>query len=220
MGLKPFYWPRISLNTLARRHTMLRTNLLSNCVTEAAINWLLWTNWTGTAGCPKETLTTSETSAGKSSLIRENYTLSQFDATSMLLLIHPRPNATTTAFIVGPQILARTLILPDIVLHTFVQRYRFNIGQRAREMMALYPPEKSTLPMCLCLLEVVTEVWKSIYIRTERKPNPLPLAWRPTADGGSGGWTVCEVPNSSTVVRGGFSSCQVRSRYVMSERFQ
>jgi hypothetical protein len=129
----------------------------------------------------------------------------------MVLLINPRPNATTTAFIVGPLIRTRTLKLPLSILHAFLRRYRLNISKGGQEMMTLYPPENGARRICLCLTEVVTDTWKSIYIRAERKPNPLPVAWKSAVDGQSGSWTVCEIPNSQTIVRGGFASCQVRS---------
>ena len=129
----------------------------------------------------------------------------------MVLLVNPRPNATTTAFIVGPRIRVRTLNLPASILHAFLRRYRSNIGRRGREMMALYPPENGAQRMCLCVTETVTDTWKNIYIKAGSKPIPLPLAWKSAEDGRSGGWTVCELPNSGTIVRGGFASCQVRS---------
>ena len=84
-------------------------------------------------------------------------------------------------------------------------------------MMTLYPPEQGAQQMCLCLTEVVTDAWKSIYVRAECKPNPLPLAWKSAGDGRSGGWIVCEVPNSGTIVRGGFASCQVSSHHAISD---
>lgn len=127
----------------------------------------------------------------------------------MVLLINPQPNATTTAFIVGPLIHTRTLNLSPSILHGFLRRYRSNIGKGGQEMMTLYPPENGVRRMCLCITEVVTDAWKSIYIRAEHKPRPLPLAWKSAEDGQSGSWIICEEPNSRTIVRGGFASCQV-----------
>ena len=135
----------------------------------------------------------------------------------MVLLINPQPNATTTAFIVGPLIRTRTLKLPPSILHEFLRRYRLNIGKGGQDSMTLYPPANGARRMCLCLTEVVTDAWKSVYIRAERKPDPLPLAWKSTGDGKSGSWTVCEVPNSLTIVRGGFASCQVSSNHAFSD---
>lgn len=160
-------------------------------------------------------LTNRETLGKQHSPFSENYTLSQFDASTMVLLINPRPSTTTMAFIVGPLIRTRTLQLPPSIIHAFLRRNRLNIGKCGREMMTLYPPANGARRMCLCLTEVVTDVWKSVYIRAERKPDPLPLAWKSGVDGLSGSWTVCEVPNSLTIVRGGFASCQVRSNHAL-----
>ena len=121
------------------------------------------------------------------------------------------------AFIVGPIIRTRKLTATTLHFARVSQTVPLNIRKGGQEMMTLYPPANGARHMCLCLTEVVTDAWKSIYIRAEHKPDPLPLAWKSAEEGQSGSWTVCEVPNSLTIVRGGFASCQVRSNHAFSD---
>jgi hypothetical protein len=96
------------------------------------------------------------------------------------------------------------------MLHQFLQKYRFEIGKCARRTMTVYPPEDRSQLMCLCLTEFVTQTWKTLYVRAERKPSPLGLTWKQASDGMSGRWVAYEVPKSGTIVVGGFGNHAVR----------
>ena len=141
---------------------------------------------------------------------RESATL-ESSASEMAMLIYPRPKSTTSAFIIGPHIRTRTLNIPYMELQKFLQSYITNISICARNTMAVYPTDRRSRLMCLCVTEFVTKTWKSLYIKAEGKPSPLGLSWRQTSDDLTGRWNVYVLPCSSTQVIGGFGNTAVMS---------
>jgi hypothetical protein len=129
---------------------------------------------------------------------------------SLGLMIRPKPNTSISAFIAGPNISVRKLHLPFDKLYAWLQTYRFKIAKFARQMLSLFPSDNRSGGFCLSLTELLTETWKSIFIRTENKASPIVLVWKAPMDNVPGSWTVVHLRDSSSVVFGGFGSFPVR----------
>lgn len=125
------------------------------------------------------------------------------------LIIYPPADTTTTAFIAGLQIFARTLNLPCTVLHAWLKIYKPQILKTARNHMEISPPADRSQSLCLGLTEFYSEAWRTLYIRADEKASPLALGWKPASNDMPGTWIIFEVPASGTVVRAGFSSSGV-----------
>jgi hypothetical protein len=139
-----------------------------------------------------------------------DYTIQVAECT-LGLLIYPKRNQTTTAFIAGPKIFTRTLHLPNPVLEDWLTMYSPQVNRFATKSIELFPPADRPVALCLCLTEYFSEAWKTIHIRADSKASPLALGWNPPTNSLPGLWIVFEAPESGTVVRAGFSSSRVSS---------
>lgn len=78
--------------------------------------------------------------------------------------------------------------------------------------MKIYPPEDGYRTMCLCLTEILAESWHTFFIKTESKPSPVAIGWKPAQKGqGSGLWEVIDLPDSISGIVGGSGNAYVRS---------
>ena len=158
---------------------------------------------------PKRILLTSRTNYPTLlTMNRENGVLED-STVSRILFIFPNADKTATALIAGPKIFVRTLNLPGSVLQIWLGMYRSQIGKFARKMMDLFPPDKGSKVLCLSVTELFTETWRTIFIRAERNADPIALAWK-LSDNASGAWINLDVPQSTSVICGGFASYPVR----------
>ena len=138
-----------------------------------------------------------------------NEIASIFDrASGRILLIYPKSNATTTAFVAGPQIFVRTLHLPDSTLRGWLATNRSKIGKFAKRMLDTFPPDGGVALMCLSLRELFTETWKTAFIKAEKDATAVALCWRATEEA-PGAWLNLKLPRSTSVICGGFASYPV-----------
>ena len=127
-----------------------------------------------------------------------------------ILLICPKPDATTTAFVAGPKIFVRTLHLPESTLRAWLNTYQSKIGKFARKMIDTFPPDGGVALICLSLRELFTETWRTAFIRADKEATPVALGWRASEEV-PGAWLNLEMPRSTSVICGGFASYPVSS---------
>lgn len=125
------------------------------------------------------------------------------------ILINPMPNSFATIFMVGPKTFIRKLNLPNDVCRAWLNVHQKRIRKLAGRTLTMFPPSNDTHAMCLSLTEFFTESWRTIFIRSEHRPSPIVVGFRQGNTDASGVWTVINLPNSTSVVSGGFASYPV-----------
>lgn len=127
------------------------------------------------------------------------------------VVISPMANSTTATFIVGPITFVKKMNLPNEVCYAWLNYNQARIRKAARKMLNMFPPDKTTTAMCLCLTEFFTETWRTTYIRTDSPASPVFVGFKKGNTETSGTWDVINVPKSTSVVTGGFASYPVAS---------
>ena len=133
-------------------------------------------------------------------------------ASELGLFISPLPNITTVAFITGPHIIVRKLHFQYSVVDAWLRTYRSKIDKTARKAMKQNPPKNNSKTMYITLSEFCTDSWRTIFIRTDANPSPVALSWRTIPGNEKGGWSIIELPDSSSVISGGMGSVPVISQ--------
>jgi hypothetical protein len=131
------------------------------------------------------------------------------------VILRPLPKTTTTAVVAGPYISTRELHLHKSPVAAWLQVYRSKIGTAARKTMRIYPPRDGSRIMSLCLTELVTESWHTLFIKTDLNPSPVVLVWKPDRKDGSGLWKVIDLPDSTSLIVGGLGSASVCSHHLL-----
>jgi hypothetical protein len=143
-------------------------------------------------------------------------TISEARESKRAVVLRPLPNTTTTAVVAGPYISTRELHLHKSPVAAWLQTYGFKIGTAARKTMRTYPPQNGCRILCLCLTEIVTESWHTLFIKTELNPSPVVLLWKPDSKDGSGVWKVIDLPDSTSLIVGGLGSTSVCSHHLLA----
>jgi hypothetical protein len=128
------------------------------------------------------------------------------------VIVHPSPNSITTTVVAGPHLSTRKLQLDHSILTRWLQLYALKIGRAGRKAMKIYPPQDGDRTMCLCLTEILAESWHTFLIKTEAKPSPVAIGWKPAQMGqGAGLWEAIDLPDSMNSIVGGSGNAYVRS---------
>lgn len=75
--------------------------------------------------------------------------------------------------------------------------------------MKIWPPRKGLRAVSLCLLEFVTESWRTMFIGSEGATSPIIVCWKPGPKNGFGEWEVSEQSGSLSKVNGGLGNARV-----------
>ena len=127
------------------------------------------------------------------------------------LVINPPANRIATAFLAGPYITVRALEVPKSILTEWLRVHHSKLRKATRETMKIWPAENGRLSVSLCLIEFVTESWRTIIIKSVANPSPVVVVWNNGPQDGYGEWKVSEMPGSPSKVTGGLGSAQVLS---------
>lgn len=85
--------------------------------------------------------------------------------------------------------------------------------------MSLFPPYHQSEGLCLSLTELLTETWKTMFIKAENKASPIVLVWKAPVDNIPGSWIVVHSLDSGSTVSGGFGSLPVRCLKSLTQEF-
>lgn len=127
------------------------------------------------------------------------------------LVINPPVNRIATAFLAGPYITVRALEVPRSLVTEWLRVHHSRLRKATRETMKLWPTESGRLAVSLCLIEFVTESWRTIILGSVATPSPIVVVWNTGPQDGCGEWKVIDMPDSPTKVTGGLGSAQVLS---------
>lgn len=125
------------------------------------------------------------------------------------VVINTQPNRTATAFLAGPYITVRELEISRSFVTDWLHIHRSKVRKASRKTMKIWPPKKGIFAVSLCLLEFVTESWKTIFIGSEETTSPIVVNWKPGPKDGYGKWEVTDQSSSSSKVNGGLGSARV-----------
>jgi hypothetical protein len=134
---------------------------------------------------------------------------SEISHSKLRLVIHPPPDKTATAFMAGPHITVRELEVPRSLVTGWLNVNRSKLRKATRETMKIYPAESGLLAISLCLIEFVTESWRTMLLRNAVTPSPIVIIWRTGPQCESGEWTAIDLPGSPTMITGGLGSAPV-----------
>lgn len=131
------------------------------------------------------------------------------------LVINPPANRIATAFLAGPYISVRALEVPRSLVSEWLRVHHPRLRKATRETMKMWPAENGRLAVSLCLVEFVTESWRTIILGSVANPSPVVVVWHTGPQDGCGEWKVIDLPKSPSKVTGGLGSSQSGTRWII-----
>ena len=122
------------------------------------------------------------------------------DFQSELRVVINRPaDRTATAFLAGPYITVRELEISKFLVTDWLHVYRSKLRKATSKTMKIWPPEKGIFAVSLCLLEFVTESWRTMLIGSEETPSQIVVGWEAGPQNGCGKWQF--VDDEATLIK-------------------